>query len=354
MGLRSMESLGLIGKMVSIIIPLYNAEQHLGYCLNSVISQTYQQIEVILVNDGSTDNSLSICQNYAELDKRVSVITIENGGVSHARNVGLEAAKGEYVQFVDSDDVIALTMTEKLVNRIETYDADIVICGMKIVGIDADFLRGTVTDVFSSRKIGKECVMRRKEFYKEFPRLLFDTVLLEGPCNKIYKNQLLKQYNIRFPIDISLGEDFLFNLNYFERGTKFVFLSEELYYYIQLNVNSLTRVYRDDLLNNKIRLLEAYKEFMDRMDAWTTEGEIWYANYCVGYFISVLNSLFVYESGLAEEEMKFRIEEIVNYELFRDNINKASWIAEQWDWIKDCVRYSDIGMIYDKGVKMLK
>lgn len=347
-----MESTEFIERMVSIIIPLYNAEEHLGYCLNSVISQTYHQIEVILVNDGSTDNSLSICQNYADIDKRISIITIENGGVSNARNVGLGAAKGEYIQFVDSDDVIAPTMTDMLLNRMEIYDADIVFCGMKVVDIDENFLRGNVKDVFSSRKIGKECVLRGRQFYKEFPRLLFDTVLLEGPCNKIYKNKIIKEYNIKFPLDISLGEDFLFNLNYFERGTKFVFLSEELYYYIQLNVNSLTRVYRDDLLSNKIRLLEAYKDFMDRTDAWTTEGEIWYANYCVGYFISILNSIFMHGTGLTEKEIKAQIEEVVNHDLFRETINKCRWIKEPWAWIKDCIRYSDIGMIYENGIKM--
>lgn len=354
MGLRNMENTVFIEKMVSIIIPLYNAEKHLGYCLNSVISQTYHEIEVILVNDGSTDNSLSICQNYTAIDKRISIITIENGGVSNARNVGLDAAKGEYIQFVDSDDVIAPTMTEKLLNQMETYDADIAFCGMKIVDVDEDYIRGNVREVFSSRKIGKECVLRGKEFYEEFPRLLFDTVLLEGPCNKIYKKKIVTDNNIRFSLDMSLGEDFLFNLKYFENSRKFVFVSEELYFYVQLNEDSLSRAYRKDMLKIKVRLLDAYRDFMDRMNAWTPEGEIWYADYCVGYFISVLNNLFVQSAGLTEREMKAQIEEIINHQLFRDGISKAGWISDQWIWIKDCVRYSDVGTIYDKGLKMLK
>ena len=158
--------------------------------------------------------------------------------------------------------------------------------------------------------------------------------------------------NIRFPLDMSLGEDFLFNLKYFENSRKFVFDSEELYFYVQLKEDSLSRAYRKDMLNTKVRLLDAYRDFMDRMNAWTPEGEIWYADYCVGYFISVLNNLFMQSRGLTEKEIKVQIEEIVNHDLFRDCINKAGWITHQWTWIKDCVRYADVGTIYDRGIKM--
>lgn len=347
-----MENIKIINDLVSIIVPVYNAEKSIGFCLNSIASQTYQDIEIIIINDGSKDSSLEICKNYAEIDERVKIIDIPNGGVSNARNIGIENAKGAFIQFVDSDDVIAPEMTKKMVEQIKTYEADIVFCGMKIIDVDQEYLQGKVANVFSSGKIGKECVLNKKKFCEEFPKLLFDTVLLEGPCNKLYKNKIIKDDIIRFPLDISLGEDFLFNIKYFEHSNKFVFTSEELYYYMQANTDSLTQIYRADLLQNKIRLLEAYNNFMNKMHAWTPEGEVWYADYCVGYFISALKNLFSKKANLTEREIKAQIEKIINNSIFRNNIYKAGWITEQWVWIKDCVRYSDIGTIYERGSRL--
>ena len=133
-----MENTDTVKNLVSIIIPVYNTEAYLGYCLNSVVSQTYRQIEVILVNDGSTDDSLTICHNYANIDNRISIISIENSGVSNARNVGLEAAKGEFVQFVDSDDVMRTDMVERFVQYMEVYQVDMAICGFEKIELGGE------------------------------------------------------------------------------------------------------------------------------------------------------------------------------------------------------------------------
>ena len=122
-------------KIVSIIIPVYNAEKCLGYCLNSIASQTYRNLEIILVNDGSTDDSLKICNNYAFLDSRIRVIDIPNAGVSNARNVGLKAATGEYIEFADADDVLNPKMVETLVDKMDTYQSDLVICGFEMKNV---------------------------------------------------------------------------------------------------------------------------------------------------------------------------------------------------------------------------
>ena len=118
---------------VSIIIPIYNAEQYLGQTLSSVIRQTYHNIEILLINDGSTDGSLRICRNYEQLDQRIRIINIDNHGVSHARNKGIQEATGDYIQFVDSDDTISTHMTERLVDTLISYDTDMVICGIRSV-----------------------------------------------------------------------------------------------------------------------------------------------------------------------------------------------------------------------------
>lgn len=115
--------------LISIIIPVYKTEQYLKRCVESVLAQTYQDLEIILVNDGSPDNSLKICYEYAEMDRRIKVVNKENGGVASARNAGIDLAAGEYIGFVDSDDYIEPDMFELLVGLINEYKADISICG---------------------------------------------------------------------------------------------------------------------------------------------------------------------------------------------------------------------------------
>ena len=118
--------------LISVIIPVYNVEKYLEQCLVSVIFNSYQNLEIIIVNDGSPDNSAVIYDKYAELDKRIKIIVQENGGLSAARNTGIKAATGEYIHFIDSDDYVDLNFYEELVNDAVLYDADIVACGVKM------------------------------------------------------------------------------------------------------------------------------------------------------------------------------------------------------------------------------
>ena len=118
--------------IVSVLVPVYNVEKYLPRCLESILQQTLSDIEVICVNDGSTDQSAQILENYAEIDKRIIVITKENGGLPSARNAALNKACGKYIGFVDSDDYIQPDMFEKLVNTAEKKSSDIVICGANI------------------------------------------------------------------------------------------------------------------------------------------------------------------------------------------------------------------------------
>ena len=114
--------------LVSIIIPIYNAAPNLGICIESVKKQTYTNLEILLVNDGSSDTSLPICEMFARTDRRMIVVDKENEGVSATRNLAIELAKGKYIQFVDADDHLALNATELMVNRLESTGCDMVIC----------------------------------------------------------------------------------------------------------------------------------------------------------------------------------------------------------------------------------
>ncbi len=123
-------TVGTEGKpIISVIIPVYNVERDLQRCLDSVIAQTYSHIEILLVDDGSTDNSCMICDRYAGIDSRISVIHQKNGGVGKARNAGLDAATGDYISFVDADDWLEPEMLEKLLQKAQAADASVAICG---------------------------------------------------------------------------------------------------------------------------------------------------------------------------------------------------------------------------------
>ena len=180
-----------LGK-VTVIIPIYNTECFLPACIESVLCQTYSNIELFLVDDGSTDNSLSICLEYAKKDSRIIVLTKENGGQGAARNMALDQMSGEYISFVDSDDYIMSTMLQEMVEGIESYGADLAICDMKVVD-----KRGRV----------RQNVSRKPKYYNN-KELMWEYIstqdIGEGPCNKLYRSKLFSQ--LRFP-EIKASED---------------------------------------------------------------------------------------------------------------------------------------------------
>ena len=149
-------------ELVSIIVPVYNVEQYLEKCVNSIINQSYKNLEIILVDDGATDNSGKICDELAKLDNRIKVYHKENGGLSDARNYGVERATGEYIGFVDSDDYIDPKMYEKLYEAIKKENVDVVECSFKII------YPGRV-DFFSTEKYYE--ILGKQEYLEEYLKM---------------------------------------------------------------------------------------------------------------------------------------------------------------------------------------
>ena len=346
MGLRNMGNTEIIEKMVSIIIPVYNAEEYLGYCLNSVVSQTYQHIEIILVNDGSTDNSLTICKNYAEIDNRVSVLTIENAGVSNARNVGLDAAKGEYVQFVDSDDIIRSDMVKNFVQFMETYQMDLVVCGFDMITLGQD-INDRQTISFSSNIMGTECVLTKEMFFKRMAFILWRTTTLECSWNKIFRRKIIEDHHIRFPQNISLGEDFCFNMDYFRYLNGVVFTNEKYYYYMQSNQGALTRKYRRDLFENQMDLIHRFSNLLEDYIEISQDEQKELAEYIVSKMMVSLYNLTSEKCELSDLEKKGEIAKIVNNDHVREAFKRAEYMEPRYEWIRECMEFSDIQKIYD-------
>ena len=205
--------------IVSIIVPVYNAEKYLGECLDSLVKQTLGDIEIVAVDDGSTDSSAAILANYAQRDSRVRVIPQENGGVSRARNAGLEAARGEYVLFVDSDDYVRLDACEFLVNRVSESGADIVVFGGK---------------TFPTKRWADDSFAKRNRICRKSE--IVDALFSEAGgvplmCNKLYSTELLRRIDAKLPVDLSLGEDHVFQLRVFPHAKCVEYSGEVLYFY---------------------------------------------------------------------------------------------------------------------------
>lgn len=225
---------------VSIIVPIYNGEDKLESCIQSVLKQTYQEWELILVNDGSKDHSLEICQNYANMYESIIVIDKENGGVSSARNYGLREAKGEYIQFIDCDDYVESDYLEVLVREIEQKNADLVISGY------TRHKNGKI-----SRNVPSSYVSDGVQQFSQIFFLLYNRWLINIPWNKLFRKNLIKS---DFPGELSLGEDLIFNLNYLQQCKRIAIVDCSGYHYCIENGNSLAFQFREDRFENSCYL----------------------------------------------------------------------------------------------------
>ena len=233
--------------LVSIIIPVYKVEKYLRECVDSVLSQTYKNLEIILVDDGSPDNCPQICDEYANLDTRVKVIHKENGGVSSARNMGLDNATGKYVSFVDSDDFIDkdyMFLMHK--NAVET-GADMVISG---------YYEYTGGKAIKHGKV-KPCVVDVDASDKKFTDFIYSAFIISKNNAGAVWNKLLLRENIiitRFNTDLKVAEDSIFVMNAMFESKRISMMTECLYYYRQNNA-SVTHLYHDWAFQNHIDYL---------------------------------------------------------------------------------------------------
>lgn len=205
-------------KKVSIIVPIYNVEKYLKRCIDSILKQTYKELEIILVDDGSTDSSGLICEEYKENENRIKVIHKNNGGLSSARNAGLDIATGAYLTFIDSDDWIAENHIEQIMNALEAKSADIAVCG--IVVID-----GKTSNVYKS--VDNICEFTS---YDAIDNILMGGSIDVSACNKVYKNEVFN--NVRYP-EGENNEDAAVIIDILSKVKKIVQIPDNSYYYYQ-------------------------------------------------------------------------------------------------------------------------
>ncbi len=235
-------------ELVSVIIPVHNTEKYLKRCLESVLKQSYTKLEIIIIDDGSTDNSFEILQNYSLIDRRIKLLKQKNQGQGKARNEALKNSTGEYIVFVDSDDRISEKMVLKLYEKIKKTNADFTCCRMafeydsgKIINYGKDF----------EYEILESCIYEDANLQKN---------IYSSPVNKIYKKEFLTENNLKFP-EVKKNEDGLFakKISFFSNRVSFV--NEVLYYAYSRN-DSTTRKFDKTNLNDMIQILKEEKKFL--------------------------------------------------------------------------------------------
>lgn len=248
--------------LMSVIIPVYNAERWLGDCLGSVVAQTEASLEIILVNDGSTDGSAAICKRFLRADPRIVYVEGPNRGVSCARNLGLDRARGRYVGFVDSDDRAMPDWAAEMIRLAEGSGDALVICGFTVIDLLARSTHVTEYVHDATRTLSR---LGADEVLSVFQRRMLGTVF-----NKVYRREWIDRYRIRFDPEIDRGEDLLFNLEYERRvAAGFTILNRPLYEYVRRSGTALSVTFRPriyECMAPKVRAWEAY------IDARVSEG----------------------------------------------------------------------------------
>lgn len=301
--------------LVSVIVPVYKVEKYIERCVESLLKQTLQDIEIILVDDGSPDNSGIICDKMQAADKRIKVVHKSNGGLSSARNAGLQIATGEYVGFVDSDDDVELDMYEKMYTIAKHENVDFVMSDyMRVLESGKVYLK---TLEIASGRYDKEKI--RKEIY---PQLIMGENLDYGPLLSVwhclYRKEFLDKYQLHFDEEVRWSEDNIFSAFVGYYADSFYYMKGQgLYHYYQ-NPGTITTTYRRGAWQVYCTMNEHLHQFFDQVEDYDFDRQlklhmVYYACNCIGQ-----------ELGLPSNEAKDGIKKILQSMQLRDAFSDFS------------------------------
>lgn len=236
--------------LLSIIVPVYNTEGYLSECLDSLLHQTYSNIEIIIVNDGSTDLSPALIESYRRKDRRIKVFNKKNAGVSTARNDGLRLSKGDYILFVDSDDyLVDKRAVELIADSINSGgQPDLVMFKRQYDRNDYAYLKG------------------KRSITADLMKYMVLTETLNTLWNKVYKKNIIQEKSLMFHKNIRMGEDLLFNVRYFSGLRSLLFLDQELYHYREDNMYAATKKYMDNKYNDLMQVNDVMVRWVKDVD----------------------------------------------------------------------------------------
>ena len=305
-----------MGAKISVIVPIYNVEKYLGECIESIINQTYKNLEIILIDDGSTDNSYKICEQYKSIDDRIKVIHKMYGGVSQARNTALEIATGEFISFIDSDDWINLKFYEIMMKNMIKYDSDIVVCNFNYV----------YKDKIKNRNIEETIRIFNKE--EAMREIIEEGLIYSVVWGKLYKTKLID--NIKFK-ENKINEDEFFTYKICAKAKRIVYIPETLYQYRQ-RPNSIMSNYSVKRLDGVEALYERMEFIKSEFPKLYSEDKLLFCYTCIYHYQMLLinnivdkkakNTLIKYRKSI-----DFSLKDFIKYSL-KDNVYIClSWIS---------------------------
>lgn len=260
---------------VSIIVPVYNAQAYLHKCINSLLSQSYTDFEILLINDGSKDNSGNICDEFAKKDKRIRVIHKENGGVSSARNRGLDESQGKYIMFCDSDDFICHDFCKPLTELAQDDEDCLVIAGITLLN-DSGKDEKLLCPAYSE---GDSVTLTNTDFCDLYVNLNLKKPfqLMHMPYNKLFSRKVIESNQLRFNTEIHYNEDFIFNLNYLDKVSRVKIFNDSIYNYYTDVPGSLCKRYFKDIITMFTAKEDALKSvIIDKASDKTSAEKVWY------------------------------------------------------------------------------
>ena len=323
--------------LISIIVPVYNVERYLPRCIESILRQTYTNFELILVDDGTPDRSGIICDRYAEKDSRIKVMHKENGGVSTARNVGIDAAKGEWITFVDADDWVSNDYIEALVTPLLQGQYDLSVGSIEVRGINkySKPLKNESIDIINANDEKKISLLCRHEFY--------------GPWSILYSSRILRENNICFVVGMKYGEDLVFLLDYLKYCKNICATSKTVYYYNRLNINAATFSYEhsESRLKWWLSELQGYEKLFNSYDMSPSTIEIFLSKKTLFTFMVHIRACA--KSCKAEETIS-EIEKSI--ELFGGYISRVKVpVSKKAQEFKTHIENHDVDAIYNLASK---
>lgn len=309
---------------VSVVVPIYNVEKYIDRCLTSIVNQTLKEIEIILVNDGSTDNSLQVAIKYQKADKRIKIINKKNGGLASARNTGMEEVTGKYVLHVDSDDFYEIDMLEKLYNNAEQNKADIVICG---------YFTEYINDGYVIDNIVPEVCTSDKNEISDIIYYLNDKGMFNLVWNKLYNSEFIKRTGVDFPEFATTGQDLFFNVELFKHINKISMIKDKLCHYMKYDGETLVAKYHANMYEIAMNRYLKTKELFDFYNMNSEKEKQWLIN-C--YFNNLQNCIL----NLFRRDCEFKAHTKVNY--ISEKILKDKYVRKNVDSYRPYNTYSKI------------
>ena len=291
---------------VSVVVPVYNAEKYLAKSIESMLSQSLKEIELILVNDGSKDKSLAICEEYAKRDSRLIVINKRNEGACIARNTGISIAKGKYIQLVDADDYIENNMLEEQYNLGEKTNAEVVMCGMKF---DVHKKNGQVVTIEAHYK---DMVLNSQEEIKLIFMDLFDNLLFNYTHNKLYNREFLKKNNLKFIEWLPIDQDTNFNIDVFKVLNKLTICTKSYYHYVKTFEETIVTRYHANKFKVRTFRYDRLKELLESWGIYNDENKKKLASMYIHHVIECFEIYNHKKCDLNTKKKKQEIEKILN------------------------------------------